>query len=99
MFLERGKGLPLFSLRFSSKAKKFLQRCDDKTRARLKKALTALEQNPVPAQDFSLKKIAGEIDTYRIRLSNIRIVYTVYEKERLVRLLKVERRKDRTYKF
>lgn len=56
-------------------------------------------QNPVPARHFDLMKIAGEEDTYRIRLSSYRAVYAVYWEEKIIRVIKIEKRKGRTYRF
>ncbi|MCD6247677.1 MAG: hypothetical protein J7J87_04600 [Candidatus Diapherotrites archaeon] len=51
-------------MRFSQKASKFVRRCDKKVQKRLKMLFEVLQQNPLPARYFDLKKIAGE----RIRI-------------------------------
>ncbi|MDO8537740.1 MAG: type II toxin-antitoxin system mRNA interferase toxin, RelE/StbE family [archaeon] len=89
----------MFELRFSSKSKKFVKKCDEKIRNRLKAAFEEISQNPFPAQNYDLQKVAGEESTYRIRISSYRIVYEVHSKENIIKIIKVERRKNRTYNF
>jgi len=88
----------LFEIRFSNKAEKAIKKTDTKLRKRLKKLFEKLAQNPVPAREYDLRKITGEEDTYRIRLSSFRATYTVYWKQKLIRVTKIKRRKEGTYK-
>ena len=90
--------ISLFELRFSNKSEKFLKKCDKKLKQRLKQLFEKLQHNPVPAREYDLRKLAGEKDTYRIRLSSYRITYCVYWENKIIRVLKIERRKKRTYK-
>ncbi len=41
------------------------------------KVLDELEENPLPYKKFDLRKLRGYDDTYRIRIGDIRIVYSV----------------------
>lgn len=52
--------------------------------------IDSLAQNPFPPD---CKKLTGE-ETYRIRVGNYRIVYTVYTKEKLIVIERVKHRKD-----
>ncbi len=88
----------MFEVRFSNKAEKAINKSDRKLRKRLKELFEKLKQNPVPAREYDLRKIAGEEDTYRIRLSSFRTTYTVYGEQKIIRVIKVERRKESTYK-
>ncbi len=89
----------MFELIFSSKSKKFIKRCDEKTRRILELALKEISINPYPAKDFDFQKVAGENNTYRIRVSTNRIVYEVNTQEKVIKIIRLERRKDRTYHF
>ena len=89
----------MFEIIFSSKARKFIKKCDEKTRSRLKQALLEISINPFPAKDFDFRKVSGENDTYRIRISSHRVVYEVHSQEKIIKVIKLERRKDRTYDF
>ena len=88
----------MFELKFSNNAEKFLKKCDAKLKARLEDLFQKLSQNPVPAKEFDLRKIAGEEDIYRIRLSSHRTTYFVNWEKKIIRVLKIERRKESTYK-
>jgi mRNA interferase RelE/StbE len=89
----------LFEFRFSHKAEKFLKNCEPKIKERIQQALEILRENPLPAKQFDFKKIGGEDETYRIRLSRYRIVYKIFWNENIIRVIKLEKRKDSTYDF
>ena len=97
MAIEKAFGL--FELKYSSKAKKFIKKCDEKTRNRIKEALNLISQSPFPSLAFDFKKISGEQDTYRIRLSSHRIIYSIYPAENSIRVIKIERRDEHTYRL
>jgi mRNA interferase RelE/StbE len=65
--------------------------CDDDLE-RVVAAVWGLRENPRP---HGAKKIRGPI--YRIRVGDWRIVYAVFDKDRLVIVGKVARRSERTY--
>lgn len=88
----------LFEVRFSNKAEKALNSCDEKLRNRLKELFLKLQGAPIPAREYDLKKISGADDTYRIRLSSYRVTYTVFWEEKIIRVLFVELRDESTYK-
>lgn len=58
----------------SDKITKFLQSLDEKTKNRLKKKLLELKMNP--EHYTGIKRIMGKKNTFRIRIGNIRIIYT-----------------------
>lgn len=97
-FLKTNGGF-VFEIEYSGKADKFLQKCEPKLKQRLKTVFETLAQIPIPAKEFDLKKIEGEIAAYRIRLSSFRIIYEILWSQKTIRVTKIERRKDRTYKF
>ncbi len=66
-------------------------------KVRLSEFIDALKENPVPFKKFDIKKLKGQRDRYRVRLGGFRLTYEVDKKERLVMLLKIEKRK-RAYK-
>lgn len=88
----------MFDVKFSNNSEKFLKNCDKKLLERLKLLFEKLQENPVPAKEFDLRKVSAEEDTYRVRLSSYRAIYAVYWQEKIVRVLKIERRGDETYK-
>jgi len=86
-----------FEVFFSNKAKKFIQKCEPKFRARLRELFLVLGESPVPASSFDLKKIEGREDWYRIRLSSYRVQYEVRHESKEIHVMKIERRDEHTY--
>jgi mRNA interferase RelE/StbE len=64
---------------------------------RILMVLEALSQNPAPAPEYDVKKLAGMHDTYRIRIGEIRIEYKVYWEFKRIGILRIEFR-GRAYK-
>ena len=60
-------------------------------------AFEALTQNPAPAPEYDVKKLAGLHDAYRIRIGDIRIEYEVNWESKRIGVLAVEFR-GRVYK-
>ena len=90
----------MFDVRLSGKSEKFFRKSEEKLQLRLKMLFETLEQSSVPATEYDIKKIgSGEFDTYRVRLSSYRVIYAVHWKDKIIRVIKIERKKDRTYKF
>ncbi len=87
----------VFSVKTSNKAEKQLREVEKDIYARAIELFKTLEQNPVPAKQYNLLKIVGRADTYRVRLSSYRVIYTVFWEEKIVRILKIERRSETTY--
>ena len=58
---------------------------------RLRDGLDALRADPRPP---GVKKLKGQTNTYRTRVGNYRIVYTVNDLAQQVQVLTVEHRKD-----
>ncbi len=64
---------------------------------RIEKLLLELENGPVPAKTYDIEKMEGIEDTYRIRVGDIRIQYTVLWKTKEIDVLKISWR-GRAYK-
>jgi len=80
-----------FDVFLSRQAKKSLDSLDEVNRERIKEKLRALRANP-----FSIpyRKIKGRDNTYRIRVGDFRVIYSVRGNE--IRVLKIDRR-ERVY--
>ena len=87
----------VFAVRLSNKAEKQLRKLEPSILPRVLELLKVLEYSPVPAKEFSLIKLSGREDTYRVRFSSYRVSYAVFWNERIIRILKVERRSETTY--
>jgi len=87
-----------FELKSSKRIVKSIEKLDRKTRLKLLDLFLRLKEKPVPASEFHVLKLSGSKNAYRIRLQNFRVIYDVYWKEKKIEILKVEKRKGRTYK-
>lgn len=62
---------------------------------RLRDAVRNLAKKPRPQ---GVRKIKGADNVYRIRVGNYRVVYDVYDSDKLVLILLVTRRSETTYR-
>jgi mRNA interferase RelE/StbE len=76
-----------------SRVKKQLKRIPKSDLQRIVAAVKALAEDPTPAGAVQLEK-----DVYRIRVGNYRIIYKVFEDEKLVLIGRVARRNEGTYR-
>jgi len=70
---------------------KFLKRLDESTRSRVLDSLRELDKFPNVRLD--IVKIAGEKNIYRIRIGDLRILMKVYDVEKIIVIVKIDRRK------
>ncbi len=84
----------VYRVRFRSRSvRKELDGLDDETYLRIVAAIHRLRENPRPP---SMKKLTGQ-EVYRIRLGDYRVLYSVDDKIREVRIEAVRKRDERTY--
>jgi len=66
-----------FKVKIKRRAVRALERLPREYRVRVLEALDSLKVNPVPSRDYNVKKLKGFEDTFRIRIGDLRIVYTI----------------------
>lgn len=76
-----------------SRVKSDLKRIPRNDLLRIGQAVGALAEDPYPAGAIQLER-----NVFRIRVGNYRVIYKVYEDERLVLIGRVVRRSESTYK-
>jgi mRNA interferase RelE/StbE len=59
--------------------------------------LRVLKTDPIPYHNFDVAKLAGRSDDYRVRVGNIRVIYTIDWKEKTITISRLEFR-GRAYK-
>ena len=64
-------------MKIKRRAVKALERLPEPYRLRVLKVLEELRSDPIPFRNYDVKKLRGFEDTFRIRIGDIRIVYTV----------------------
>ena len=77
------------------KIKKFLEKLSKKEKETTKEILSLLETNNVSGLD--VKKLKGHSDIFRVRKSDIRIIYRIESGK--IKLLAIMRRNEKTYKI
>ena len=80
----------LYHLNFSKQAIKELEKINEPYYSHIKKAISNLTKNPRPQ---GYKKLKGR-DGYRIRVSEYRIIYNIFDNELIVDVITLGHRKD-----
>ncbi|MDY6907453.1 MAG: type II toxin-antitoxin system RelE/ParE family toxin [Chloroflexota bacterium] len=82
----------MYRLELTARAQRDLDRVPDEELERLAQAIRKLGEDPRPR---GVRKLRGPI--YRVRVGEWRVVYAVFDRDRLVLVGKVARRSERTY--
>ncbi len=67
----------MFRVKIKRRAVKILERLPRDYRIRILEILDELKVNPLPYKRYDLKKLKGVEDAFRIRMGDVRIVYTI----------------------
>lgn len=80
-----------YKIEFKKSAEKDLAKLPREILPRIIKAIRNLEQDPFP---HGVKKLRNYEKSYRIRISNYRILYTVYKKVLIIEIIQIGHRKE-----
>jgi mRNA interferase RelE/StbE len=80
-----------FRVLIHKKADEFLKGLKPEDKQRIVGKLKQLKD--FPAVRLDIVKIAGEADTFRLRVGNYRALFKVYEQEKIVVVVKIDIRK------
>jgi mRNA interferase RelE/StbE len=80
-----------FRVLIHKRAYDFLKSLEIEDRQRIIDKLKQLED--FPAVRLDIIKIAGEADTFRLRVGNYRALFKVYEQEKIIVVVKIDLRK------
>jgi mRNA interferase RelE/StbE len=73
----------MYNIELSRKAAKFYQKANTITVKRLNLAFSKLAEDPF--QQYNVKRLSGELKgSYRLRLGDMRIIYSVDETKKIV---------------
>jgi len=81
----------MYSILFSSRAKKELLALPGKTIFAIEAKIDSLTKEPRPT---GCKKLQGSENEYRIRIGDYRVIYTITDTIKIVTIIKVAHRKD-----
>jgi mRNA interferase RelE/StbE len=80
-----------FNISFRASVAKDFKRLDRLAANRIMKAIEALQKEPFPS---SAKKLVGSEHTFRIRVGDYRVIYSLDRQAREIEILRVRHRKD-----
>ena len=83
--------MDFYKIEWKHSARKELKRLEKKIIPRIIEAVEALSKNPYPP---GFRKITGAEHTYRIRIGEYRIVYSVESKRLIIEIIRVGHRKN-----
>lgn len=84
----------MFEVIVSNRARKASKKLPDHDKRRIAELLFVLQQNPIPADTYDLKKMGGEVDTYRVRIGDTRVIYEILWNHHVVNVLVIRLRKQ-----
>lgn len=86
----------MFQVIISRRAAKSIKKLPEYYKQRIIEMLLIFRENPVPAEYYDIKKIKGQVDTYRARIGDIRVIYEISWDLKRIHVLLVEWR-ERAY--
>lgn len=82
----------LFTVTLANRARKFVKSLPDHYKRRVAELLLILQENPAPSESFDVVKLKGFLDTFRVHLGDIRVIYAIDWSRQEVRVLTVSQR-------
>jgi len=83
----------MFRVELSREAQRFFQECDKAVSKKLARCFEALEHNPRAGNN--VKALKGHFaGSYRYRLGDLRVVYTINDREMTVFVVTIAKRSD-----
>ena len=73
-----------FTVEIKRKALRYIEELDEKRKQRVREVVLLLKDDPVPFKREDVVKLKGYDSTYRIRIGELRLVYTVSWGERKI---------------
>ncbi len=80
-----------YRILITRQAEKQLDAMPQQLANRVDQHIEALREDPRPS---GVKKLRGYTDTYRVRVGNRRIIYTIDDRAQIITLLTIDDRKD-----
>ena len=84
-----------YQLQLERAASRNLARVPERDYRRLEQAIDGLASEPRPR---GVIKLGGGLPLYRLRVGEYRIIYSVFDPDRLVKIVDVQRRTTQTYR-
>jgi mRNA interferase RelE/StbE len=84
-----------YELQLERAAESALADLSQRDHQRVEEAFDRLANEPRPR---GVLKLQGPVDLYRLRVGNYRVIYAVFDRERIVKIVDVLRRTSQTYR-
>ena len=83
----------MFRVELSREAQRFYERCDKAVSKKLARCFESLERDPRSGNN--VKALKGDFDgAYRYRLGDLRVVYTINDRDVIVFVITIAKRSD-----
>ncbi len=82
----------MFRVIVSNAVRKGAKKMPREMKEKVLELLDILESTPIPVDNYDIKKMKGLKNTYRIRIGDYRVVYQVDFSNKVVSLVKIEKR-------
>ena len=82
----------LFEVIVKKKALSFVRKLDLERKQKIETLLNTLERDPIPYQDYDIKKLKGFANVFRIRIGSIRVIYEIRESELKIIVRRIHKR-------
>jgi mRNA interferase RelE/StbE len=79
----------MYQVYVTSRARKQLRKIDPQYHTRIKELLISLQSDPIPYKTHDIVKMEGKVDTYRIRIGDIRIMYDINFHDKEINVLAI----------
>ena len=80
-----------YEIVFARTARKEIEAIDSKTSARILRRIESLSIDPRPS---GCEKLKGEDNLWRIRIGDYRVIYSIFDKEKLIDISIIRHRRD-----
>ncbi|MBW4482964.1 MAG: type II toxin-antitoxin system RelE/ParE family toxin [Tildeniella torsiva UHER 1998/13D] len=80
-----------YKVEFKASAAKEFRKLTSEIKARIRKAINALQTDHLPT---GVRKLAGETNLYRIRVGDFRVIYAIDNEAKVLVIMRVRHRRD-----
>lgn len=89
--LINSKKMDSYKIEWKSSAIKELKKLDKRAISRIIKSIEELKESPFPS---GCKKLQGSYNTYRYRIGQYRIIYSIYANKLIIEIIRIGHRRD-----
>ena len=83
----------MYKIILSNQAIKHIKDLPKDVKKRVREVLGILSEYPIPVKECDVKKLKGEMRTYRIRIGKYRIIYEIDRERKEIWILGISHRK------